>query len=68
MVDLNAFLPSGFTQSIAKGIDANGDIIGYAWGPASGGNTQAFLWIPEPGSLVLISVTGLLLLRRRGRI
>ena len=64
MVDLNAFLPAGFTTSEALGIDASGDIVGFASGPVTGVSQHAFLWepvaaaVPEPNSLVLIS-TGL---------
>lgn len=47
VVDLNTFLPTGFTNSVATGIDAAGDIVGYAWGPASFGNHHAFLWEPK---------------------
>jgi len=37
VVDLHAFLPPGFTSSQALGIDADGNIVGVASGPASGG-------------------------------
>ncbi len=39
VVDLNQFLPAGFTDAQAMGIDASGNIAGYAGG-------HAFLWIP----------------------
>jgi hypothetical protein len=39
VVDLNQFLPAGFTDAQAMGIDAAGDIAGYA-------NGHAFLWMP----------------------
>ena len=35
-MDLNAFLPSGFTNAQATGIDQNRDIVGFARGPATG--------------------------------
>jgi hypothetical protein len=45
VVDLHTFLPPQFTSSIAHGIDADGNIVGYASGPD--GNNHAFLLIPE---------------------
>ena len=56
VVDLNAFLPPGFTSSDATGIDASGDIVGYASDAA--GETHAFLWQPvaEPSSVLLLVV------------
>jgi hypothetical protein len=39
VVDLNQFLPAGFTDAQAMGIDAAGNIAGYAGG-------HAFLWVP----------------------
>jgi probable HAF family extracellular repeat protein len=55
VVDLNAFLPPGFTSSVATGIDSDGNIVGYA---ISGFNSHAFLWqpIPEPGTLTLLGM------------
>jgi len=38
-VDLNQFLPTGYTDAQAMAIDANGNIVGYA------GN-HAFMWAP----------------------
>ena len=51
VVDLHTFLPPGFTASVATDIDATGDIVGTAWGPASGNRYHAFLWernVPKP--------------------
>jgi hypothetical protein len=71
--DLNAFLPSGFTDAEAVAIDATGDIVGDARGPASELNDHAFLWstsvsaVPEPGTaaLVVIGIPGIMLARKR---
>jgi hypothetical protein len=76
VVDLNAFLPPGFTSSQALDIDASGDIVGSASGPAAGPNNyHAFLWqpvaaaVPEPGSLLLLAsgVAGLVISEHRRR-
>jgi len=48
--DLNTFLPSGFTRAVATGIDANGDIVGSASGPATDFVDRAILWQPEGGT------------------
>jgi hypothetical protein len=44
VVDLHNFLPPEFTSSIAEGIDADGNIVGYGSAPDG---THAFLLIPE---------------------
>jgi hypothetical protein len=73
-VDLNQFLPAGFTTSVAEGIDGSGNIFGYASGPSQ--NTQAFLWklsaAPEPSqtaalALGTLALTRLVLIARRRR-
>jgi probable HAF family extracellular repeat protein len=62
VVDLNAFLPTGFDSAQASGIDADGNIVGFASGPASGGFPHAFLWkptptvVPEPSTLALFGI------------
>ena len=51
VIDLHTFLHPGFTASVATDIDATGDIVGTAWGPASGNRYHAFLWkrnVPKP--------------------
>ncbi len=68
-VDLQAFLPADYADSLAYGVDANGDVIGFASPDRSA--YRAVLWraVPEPGAwnlLVASSVAGLAL-RRRGR-
>jgi PEP-CTERM motif len=50
----------GFTEALAFGIDAEGNIVGAASGPALGGFSHAFLWkptvIPEPSTIVLFGI------------
>ncbi|MGI4788801.1 MAG: hypothetical protein ACRYFS_08120 [Janthinobacterium lividum] len=66
-VDLNQFLPAGFTDAMAQGIDANGDIVGVAYTAGMYGIPRAFLWtpvaaVPEASSVVsfgLLLVLGL---------
>ena len=54
-VDLHQFLPAGFTGSIAQGIDAQGNIVGWAY---DGSGEHAILWqpVPEPSALILLCV------------
>ena len=57
-VDLNQFLPAGYANAFAQGIDANGDIAGVAFTDTGNqgifGTPHAFLWrlnpIPEASS------------------
>jgi hypothetical protein len=60
-VDLHQYLPGGFTNSRALGIDAQGNIVGRA--TAASGNSHAILWqvIPEPSTFALFSVAVLAL-------
>ena len=44
VVDLQTFLPPEFRDSVATGIDADANIVGYAQGPDG---DHAFLLIPE---------------------
>jgi hypothetical protein len=78
VIDLNTFLPTGYTQAVAVGIDAAGNVVGWANGPASGFEDHIFVWtpqgaaVPEPGTLTLLTglavpATVLLLCRRRAR-
>jgi uncharacterized membrane protein len=46
-IDLHAFLPPGFKNSYATGVDSNGDIVGFASGFESY-SSHAFLWRRNP--------------------
>jgi len=78
-VDLNQFLPAGYSDAFAQGIDANGDIVGVAF-TATGnqgifGTPHAFLWrsspVPETSSavslgfLLALGLGGVFLARKR---
>jgi hypothetical protein len=54
-VDLHQFLPPGFTDSYAQGIDSQGIVVG--WARVSPGSDHAILWqpVPEPGTLVMLA-------------
>lgn len=64
--DLNTLIPSGSGWNLlsANAINASGQIVGFG---TFGGETRAFLLtpIPEPGTLALLGLGGLTLLRRR---
>jgi uncharacterized membrane protein len=68
-VDLQQFLPDGYTSSHASAIDAQGNIVGGA--RDASGNGHAILWepVPEPSTLVLLGLgaLGLLGFARRRR-
>jgi hypothetical protein len=59
MVDLNPFLPLGFTNAVATGVDGAGNVIGYAWGQV--GRAYQYMnvvFTPQPASASqLLSVT-----------
>jgi hypothetical protein len=45
VVDLNQFLPAGFTGAVANSIDANGRIVGTAF---QDNQQHAVVWVPTP--------------------
>ena len=63
VVDLNQYLPPGYTHAVATGIDANGNVVGYAYNtPASGfaipADAISVVFAPaQPGSITLSSLT-----------
>jgi hypothetical protein len=65
-VDLNRYLPAGFTSAQAFGIDANGDIVGQEVNPTTGVE-HAVEWtpVPEPTGLTALGGLALAMLSRR---
>ncbi len=75
-VDLQTFVPSDFAGSVAYAIDAEGLVVGDAWRLVPGQVDQygqplheehAVMWVPvpEPATLSLLVLGGLLFARRR---
>jgi hypothetical protein len=66
-VDLSALLPPGFSNSQAMGIDADGNIIGYAT-TADQSFPHAIMWaVPEPGAAGLGMLAACVVLTRRSK-
>ena len=65
-VDLQSFLSSDYSDSIADGIDTNGNIVGRATYVPTG-QEHAILWsvVPEPGTVTLLTLGGAALLMRK---
>ena len=70
-LDLHQFLPPEYQglggRSVATGIDAEGNIIGYAL-DRTANDRRAVMWrpVPEPGTLLILSAgLGWILARRR---
>ena len=52
VIDLNTFLPFGYNNAVANGIDANGNIVGHAW-VQTGESAFSFapvIFEPQPAS------------------
>ena len=61
-VDLNQYLPAGYTHAVATGVDANGNVVGYAYntpvyGLAIGADAIAVVF--APGQAPAASLTSL---------
>lgn len=50
--DLHAWLPAGFLNSSASGVNLAGDVSGVASGPASGNHTHAVLWHSRTATVI----------------
>jgi hypothetical protein len=48
VIDLHSFLPDTYFASAARGIDADGNIIGYARVGGVDGAQHAVMWVPVP--------------------
>lgn len=60
VVDLNQYLPTGYTQAVATGIDANGNVAGYAYNTFSQGmdippDAIAVVFAPGQGAPAALS-------------
>jgi hypothetical protein len=65
-IDLHQFLPAGYTDSQAFGIDNFGNVIGVAID--SSGSNHAILWqIPEPATLLLLCLGAAVAVRKQTR-
>jgi hypothetical protein len=65
MVDLQQFLPAGWTSSQAFTIDANGNVFGIASDASNQPHAVEWENVPEPTSLSLIGLGALLGRRSR---
>ena len=55
VIDLNQYLPAGYTQAVATGIDGTGNIVGFAYNePQSGTDTAE----PPPGAIAVLFAPG----------
>ena len=52
VVDLNQFLPAGYTHAVATGIDANGNVVGYAY------NTPVYGLAVPPDAIAVVFAPG----------
>ncbi|MFN7395582.1 MAG: hypothetical protein ACK5UW_01350 [bacterium] len=69
-VDLHAYLPAGFSSSVASGISSDGVntyVAGWGYNPVTNRN-EALLWtqaVPTPGAVGLLGLGGVVAARRR---
>ena len=64
VVDLNQYLPAGYTHGVATGIDANGNIVGYAYNNFAAGATiqqDAVAVVFAPGAAPAGQLAGIIL-------
>ena len=65
VVDLNRFLPPGFTHAVATGIDGSGNIVGYAYNtpvvPPAAMPADAIAVMFTPAPIPAVSVSSLVL-------
>jgi uncharacterized membrane protein len=54
-LDLHQFLSSGYQHSYAKGINANGDVVGYAFDGSRIAHPIVWRFVPEPGTLLMLA-------------
>ncbi len=52
VVDLNQFLPTGYTHAVATGIDADGNVVGYAY------NTPVTGLVVPPDAIAVVFAPG----------
>ncbi len=52
VIDLNQFLPKGYTHAVATGIDASGNVVGYAY------NTPATGLVVPPDAIAVVFAPG----------
>jgi probable HAF family extracellular repeat protein len=67
MYDLNNLIPanSGWVLTNATGINDVGEIVGYGTNPSGQADSFLLTPTPEPGSLALLAISAIVLIRRR---